>query len=424
MESFLSAATTRAADGQASPSPHFPDIDAFLAWTRATNITIHSALHVEQTATEGVGATATSVLEVGDIVVRVPRAAALFGSPLPSTVLSPPHALALAACRAADAVAPWSALWPQMPGEGSWGLDAAGWSVFAGELEMRRLHEEADAAARAAHARIVSACGADAAPSWSRFAWAMSVVSSRAADLVVSGEAQPVILPLIDVLNHRVYGEQNCAIAFEPGGAADGTDAFVLRVERRVAAGETLTISYGKKENAELLHGYGFATRPNPFDAALLRVPLAESADPMFAMQRQAMMPRGLVETGSDGTSGVRVALTWRTDGAAPAPRFSPQLGMTLRLACASTTAQLFAALSAAAGDDDGDDDERPVDDELPDEALALLGRACEAELGEKAEPASGEAWWPHGAARVASAARRDLLEAFAAAARTRTAAA
>jgi len=64
----------------------------------------------------------------------------------------------------------------------------------------------------------------------------------------------------------------------------------VLRCERPIQAGEPLTISYGSKENAELLYGraldlrgrdvelcahalqqfirYGFALRSNPSDAA------------------------------------------------------------------------------------------------------------------------------------------------------------
>lgn len=42
----------------------------------------------------------------------------------------------------------------------------------------------------------------------------------------------------------------------------------MLRCERPIQAGEPLTISYGSKENAELLYGYGFALRSNPSDAA------------------------------------------------------------------------------------------------------------------------------------------------------------
>ena len=40
-------------------------------------------------------------------------------------------------------------------------------------------------------------------------------MTSRAADLVVSGERQPVLLPVIDLCNHRRGGEHNCAIVFE-----------------------------------------------------------------------------------------------------------------------------------------------------------------------------------------------------------------
>jgi len=108
----------------------------------------------------------------------------------------------------------------------------------------------------------------------------------------------------------------------------------VLRCERPIQAGEPLTISYGSKENAELLYGYGFALRSNPSDAALLRLPLAPAADPTFGVQRAALTPRGML----DEEDCFWLPLGWSCDG----PRWAPLLLMMLRLAAASSTAELL----------------------------------------------------------------------------------
>jgi len=123
-----------------------------------------------------------------------------------------------------------------------------------------------------------------------------------------------------------------------------------------IQAGEPLTISYGSKENAELLYGraldlrgrdvelcahalqqfirYGFALRSNPSDAALLRLPLAPAADPTFGVQRAALTPRGML----DEEDCFWLPLGWSCDG----PRWAPLLLMMLRLAAASSTAELL----------------------------------------------------------------------------------
>ena len=300
-------------------------VDDFLSWCTAAGITRHPSIHIQSTLTEGFGATALAPLESGDILITVPRRAAISISTmddsarLASAELShTAHTLAFEACRIASATAaghdprgPWLAMWPRTA-EGSWGLDDEGWKAFDGDWsrELKRLHAEEVVAARAAHDKLVAALGTAASPpSWHEYSWGMSIVSSRAADLFVSGDRQPVLLPMIDLLNHRSHGQHTCAIGF----VAEGSDSFVLRCVRPVEAGEQLTISYGAKENAELLHGYGFACYPNPDDTALLRVPLV-TADPMFAMQRAAMLPRGIIDEPGDC---LWLPLSWDASGRA-----------------------------------------------------------------------------------------------------------
>mmetsp|Transcript_27204 Transcript_27204/g.86604 ORF Transcript_27204/g.86604 Transcript_27204/m.86604 type:complete len:232 (+) Transcript_27204:99-794(+) len=203
------------------PSPPSPDASgsAFLDWASSAGVVTSAAFLVEPTAAEGFGAVAGERVSVGDILVTVPRASALAVFSLEEEMrqttasLAQSHALAYAACRVAAAPRgrePWVALWPATP-VGTWGVEGDSWRAFDGDAfrELRRLHEEGEAAARAAYETLPPDI------SWERFKLGVSIVTSRAADLVVSGERQPVLLPVIDLCNHRRGGEHNCAIVFE-----------------------------------------------------------------------------------------------------------------------------------------------------------------------------------------------------------------
>ena len=374
-------------------------------------------------------------IEVGEVIISVPRRAALSLSThhavaATGAVLDQKHGLALAAASQPEPMQPWLALWPQET-IGSWALDKDSWPAFGWNLELRALHEQQEALARRAHERISSVGEAGAAPTWSKYRWAMGIISSRAADVVLNGERQPALLPFIDMLNHRAYGLENSAICFEPASAsapgAHDEDRLVVRCVRPVAPNEPVTICYGDKPNAALLHGYGFAVRPNPSDTLLLRVPLGAPTD-MLAMQRIAMVPSGLLDTtlvsGSEGGDHegpvAKGTLSW--DAAGTAACLSPELKMLLRVATASSIPELFAALRTMAKEDheteeDDEAEENVEGSELSPAAWGLLRDSVQAALralGAKGasveEDESLWPYWPHGAAAVALEARRDLL--------------
>ena len=418
-------------------------IQAFRAWCSACGITWHTAVQIVATDDEGLGVFATADawgcggggIEVGEVIISVPRRAALSLSThhavaATGAVLDQKHGLALAAASQPEPMQPWLALWPQET-IGSWALDKDSWPAFGWNLELRALHEQQEALARRAHERISSVGEAGAAPTWSKYRWAMGIISSRAADVVLNGERQPALLPFIDMLNHRAYGLENSAVCFEPASAsapgAHDEDRLVVRCVRPVAPNEPVTICYGDKPNAALLHGYGFAVRPNPSDTLLLRVPLGAPTD-MLAMQRIAMVPSGLLDTtlvsGSEGGDHegpvAKGTLSW--DAAGTAACLSPELKMLLRVATASSIPELFAALRTMAKEDHEteEDDEAEENDEgseLSPAAWGLLRDSVQAALralGAKGasveEDESLWPYWPHGAAAVALEARRDLL--------------
>lgn len=418
-------------------------IQAFRAWCSACGITWHTAVQIVATDDEGLGVFATADawgcggggIEVGEVIISVPRRAALSLSThhavaATGAVLDQKHGLALAAASQPEPMQPWLALWPQET-IGSWALDKDSWPAFGWNLELRALHEQQEALARRAHERISSVGEAGAAPTWSKYRWAMGIISSRAADVVLNGERQPALLPFIDMLNHRAYGLENSAVCFEPASAsapgAHDEDRLVVRCVRPVAPNEPVTICYGDKPNAALLHGYGFAVRPNPSDTLLLRVPLGAPTD-MLAMQRIAMVPSGLLDTtlvsGSEGGDHegpvAKGTLSW--DAAGTAACLSPELKMLLRVATASSIPELFAALRTMAKEDheteeDDEAEENVEGSELSPAAWGLLRDSVQAALralGAKGasveEDESLWPYWPHGAAAVALEARRDLL--------------
>ena len=196
----------------------------------------------------------------------------------------------------------------------------------------------------------------------------------------------------------------------------------------------THLFGHGLSELSHHLSVVPLSTPPrSPYDTALLRVVLPDGGgdDPMFSMQRGAMMPRGMVDEGGC----MWAPLAW--DGSSGRPTFSPQLRMMLCLAAARSMAELFAALSVAGGEDEVEEEDdggslrgdMAVCDppEMPPPAWALLAASCDADLaqletagGRGASPAgegSGgleQAYWPFGAAEVAIRARRELVLAVA----------
>ena len=83
-----------------------------------------------------------------------------------------------------------------------------------------------------------------------------SVVSSQA------GASQCVLLPVIDSCNHRSTGA-NCEMEYDVA-----RECFVMKVkaDEGVQAGHELTLSYGNRDNDDLLMYFGFVESANPHD--------------------------------------------------------------------------------------------------------------------------------------------------------------
>ena len=83
-----------------------------------------------------------------------------------------------------------------------------------------------------------------------------SVVSSQ------TGSCKCVLLPVIDSCNHRSVGA-NCEMAYDVA-----RECFVMKIRagESVKAGQELTLSYGDRDNDDLLQYFGFVETDNPYD--------------------------------------------------------------------------------------------------------------------------------------------------------------
>ncbi|ORX88619.1 SET domain-containing protein [Basidiobolus meristosporus CBS 931.73] len=98
--------------------------------------------------------------------------------------------------------------------------------------------------------------------------WATTVVSSRAFSSKLDPNAtdeedQQIMLPLLDMLNHKLRQPITWS-------NHEGQVSFVCN--RKVAAGEEVFNNYGAKSNEELLQGYGFCIENNEVDYFALKI--------------------------------------------------------------------------------------------------------------------------------------------------------
>ncbi|KAJ2855008.1 hypothetical protein GGI22_004295, partial [Coemansia erecta] len=110
------------------------------------------------------------------------------------------------------------------------------------------------------HAEYAAAKAAlgDKAMSYEKFAWALSVVSSRSFCRALMGGTEgsdEVLLPLLDMFNHMPMRKVTWA-------ATDSGVEFVTGEELK--KGAQIFNNYGAKSNEELLMGYGFCIPGNP----------------------------------------------------------------------------------------------------------------------------------------------------------------
>ena len=108
------------------------------------------------------------------------------------------------------------------------------------------------------------------------FLWSLSQLWSRTFSVAVRDAEEKsgwrsvaALVPLADMLNTGLSVNVRCRTA------KTGT-SFQCTALRPIAAGEELLVSYGPKNNAQLVHDYGFALWDNPHDFALLQLPSAK----------------------------------------------------------------------------------------------------------------------------------------------------
>ena len=153
------------------------------------------------------------------------------------------------------------------------------WNAEAlAELQASDLAAHAATRARAVarHHEIVSATHPALTPS--DWAWALSMVWSRSHTVDLGSGRQGALVPLLDLFNGAMVAPTLHAATLE-------RDALVLRVARKLTAGEEATVPYGSGRglpNAQLLMEYGFCEEGNPHDdvALPLRLEFARPAIP------------------------------------------------------------------------------------------------------------------------------------------------
>lgn len=110
--------------------------------------------------------------------------------------------------------------------------------------------------------------GADKGFTEEEYIWASTIFTSRSfpASLIYPDEDKllSMLIPFVDFLNHKPYTLINW-------DAHDGKN-FRLVAGETVAEGQEAFNNYGAKGNEELLLGYGFCIKNNPFDTVPLKL--------------------------------------------------------------------------------------------------------------------------------------------------------
>lgn len=101
------------------------------------------------------------------------------------------------------------------------------------------------------------------------YIWSSAIFKSRCfpGRLMYPNEPEdaPMLLPLIDALNHRPLNATEWNVS--------ARESFKIALSNATAVGEEIFNNYGAKGNEELLFGYGFCIPNNPFDTLRLKLP-------------------------------------------------------------------------------------------------------------------------------------------------------
>jgi Rubisco LSMT substrate-binding/SET domain len=210
-------------------------------------------------------------------------------------------------------------------------------SYLLDRIALRRASLREDFAA-------LRSAGALDGASFDAFVWARYVVCSRVFGVHVGGRKTLAMVPMADMLNHRIPPEVRW-------GYDDESEAFVMTAARDLRAGETLHDSYGQKCNARFLLSYGFVLDDNPDNAAGVRLSVPRS-DPAFEAKVRLLdtASRRFLVSAQIGAEATRAALAFlRVAHAGEAEiRTIRARGLGLVPLGARTEARVRAALAAA----------------------------------------------------------------------------
>jgi hypothetical protein len=242
------------------------------------------------------------------------------------------------------------------------GLSIGKWideQLATAEDECARLREE------------LSARWPDLAPAHrltpERWRWACGHVMLRTFTVDIEDEEVWVLVPGMDLCNHA--DEPNAAFYAEE-------DGWLLEASRPIAAGEQITIRYGRaKTSADLLLYYGFVTPDNANDRLHLKLELPED-DPDRTDKRKAAEVLGLKSDaliGSDAavpSAFLHTAILWGLDRGAFGAERPDVTSPTLAIAALDRVASAI------------------------EDALAAFPTSLESDLDELGR-ATGEGWVP-----------------------------
>ena len=91
--------------------------------------------------------------------------------------------------------------------------------------------------------------------------------------------AHPVLVPLVDALNHARATPVSWVISVKSGAQLGGEKGSALSLVLHEGAEENMELynNYGAKPNSELLLGYGFTLISNPDDTVAFKLPGSET---------------------------------------------------------------------------------------------------------------------------------------------------
>lgn len=138
-------------------------------------------------------------------------------------------------------------------------------ALLRGSFTLDRIRDRRDALARE-HDELCRRVPAFRAYGYDAFVWAQLTVASRVFGLTIDGEATQALVPIADLLDHKLPRETTWGYAHTAG-------AFHITALEARAPGDPVFDSYGHKCNSRFFLNYGFALPDNPDNEARIVIP-------------------------------------------------------------------------------------------------------------------------------------------------------